>query len=463
MSRPSRFSIVALAAIVVVLAQILSCATQPTATATATASASAPATHGAGKSEQRVRSFALNVYKRELDGQWQGIRLASDGNVYFASSSHSAHVGGAFFRYDTATGKVTELVHEITEVCGEDVQTNPQGKVHSDIVEANGWLYMATHFASEKPGAYAKWTGSHALGYEIATRKMRDYGVIRPNYTAYSAVGVDPKRNYLYVFLLSQDAQLEAHVYRIDTVSGDKVDLGPVSAPGGGGFDNGSFWMFVDRRGDAWFSVKNQNGALRQIHGDTGRIEVHANALPPLVRWDANAKETDSRQQENRSIAWMQPLDGDRALMTMSPWGGTLYSFDSTKPMAEAFTPLAHIGPNYLGGIALGGDRVYYYQRKNRGFGNQEFRDFHLLSVSLDAAAGYPITDHGLLVDQDGRTVWRVPGMMADGRGHVYMIGDWWTNPGDLGSLRYHWNRGHEGYEQLKRGEFFAVADVAVQ
>ena len=178
------------------------------------------------------------------------------------------------------------------------------------------------------------------------------------------------------------------------------------------------------------------------------------------MRWDANAKETDAHQQASRSIAWMQPLDGDRALMTMSPWGGMLYSFDSTKPMAEAFTPLVHIGPNYLGGIALAGNRVYYYQRKNRGFGNQEFRDFHLLSVSLDAAAGYPITDHGLLVDQDGRTVWRVPGMMADGRGHVYMIGDWWTIPGDLGSLRYKWNNGHEAYDQLKRGEFFAVAEV---
>ena len=256
MRLPSRFPIVALAAIVVLLGPVLSCATQPAATATATATTtSTTSSRAPAKPEQRVRSFALNGYKRELDGQWQGIRLASDGNVYFASSSHSAHVGGAFFKYDTTTGKVTELVHEITDVCGEDVQTNPQGKIHSDIVEANGWLYMATHFASEKPGAYATWTGSHALGYEIATGKMRDYGVIRPNYTAYSAVGVDPKRNYLYVYLLSHDARQEAHVYRIDTVSGDKVDLGAVSAPGGGGFDKGSFWMFVDRRGDAWFSA----------------------------------------------------------------------------------------------------------------------------------------------------------------------------------------------------------------
>ncbi len=155
--------------------------------------------------QQPMQSFALNDYKRELDGQWQGIRLASDGNVYFASSSHSAHHGASFFKYDTTTGEVTELVHEITDICGEDVETNPQGKIHSDIVEANGWLYMATHFAAEKPGVYETWTGAHALGYELATGIWRDYGVILPGYTAYSAIGVDPARNFLYVFLTGPD------------------------------------------------------------------------------------------------------------------------------------------------------------------------------------------------------------------------------------------------------------------
>src|SRR5262249_47427556 len=166
--------------------------------------------------------------------------------------------------------------------------------------------------------------------------------------------------------------------------------------------------------------------------------------------------------QADRYIAWMQPLDGDRALMTMSVSGGMLYIFDSTQPMESAFTPLRHIGFNYLGGIAVGGNRVFYYQRENRGYGNQGFHDFHLMSVSLDAAFDYPITDHGLMVDQDGRTAWRTPGMMTDGQGHVYMIGDWRTIPGDLGTLRYDWNGGNEIYEQLDRGEFFAVANVAI-
>ena len=370
---------------------------------------------------QAVQTFALNDYKRELDGQWEGIRLASDGNVYFASSSHSAHHGASFFKYDTRTGQVIELVHEITGVCGEDVRTNPQGKIHSDIVEANGWLYMATHFASSKPRAWSTWTGSHALGYELATGKWRDYGVILKGYTAYSAVGVDPARHFLYVFLTGQTAGQTAFIYRIDTLTGDKVNLGRVSDPSKGDFDFACYWMFVDRRGDVWFSISKQDGALQQIHGDTGVIEVHPKALPALVRWDSDRPETDPTLQAARSIRWMQPIDGDKAVLTMSPMGGMLYSFDSTQPIATAFKPLRRIGFSDLG-MALGGNRVYYYQRANRGSGAQGFHDFHLLSVSLDAATGYPITDHGLLVDQDGRTAWRLPGMMTDGRGHVYAI-----------------------------------------
>ncbi len=432
----------------------------PTAAAGATTPTdqrSATATH------QLMKSFALNSYKRELDGQWQGIRLASDGNVYFASSSHSAHHGASFFKYDTTTGRVTELVHEMTDICGEDVQTNPQGKIHSDIVEANGWLFMATHFSNEKPGAYKTWTGAHALGYELATGRWRDYGVLRPGYTAYSAIGVDPVRHALYVFLTGKTAGQAAYMYRIDTVTGEKTNLGQVSAPsdGGGDYDFTSFWAFVDRRGDVWFSIKNQGGDLQQIHGDTGRIEVHANALPALVRWDSDQLETDPALRQSRSINAMQPLDGDRAVFTMMPNGGMLYEFDSTKPIASAFTPIRHIGFNRLV-FAVGGNRVFYNQRENRAFGNQDARDFHLLSVSLEEAAGYPITDHGLMVDQDGRKVWRMPGMAADGQGHLYTIGDWWTLPGDLGTLRYDWKGGKDIYKQLPRGQFFAVANVTI-
>src|SRR5437764_8771263 len=90
---------------------------------------------------QAVQSYALNNYKRTLEGQWEGMRYASDGNVYFGSSTNSPHDGASFFKYDPRTRQVTLLALDLTTICHEDPQTNPQGKLHSDIVEANGWLY----------------------------------------------------------------------------------------------------------------------------------------------------------------------------------------------------------------------------------------------------------------------------------------------------------------------------------
>jgi hypothetical protein len=398
-----------------------------------------------------------------LDGQWQGIRYASDGNVYFGSSTHSAHHGSAFFRYQPRTGKLTMLADDLTKICGEDPAANPQGKLHSDIVEANGWLYMATHFSSELPGAYASWTGSHLIGYRMATGKFRDYGVIHPNYDNYSAIGVDPKRNYVYVFVTGEAKGQVAYLYRFDTVTGAKKNLGQV-----GGQWATSFYTFVDRRGDVWFSIAAQNGELRRVHGDTGEIDVYPNALPPLFRWDRDEIDPDRKRQSRRGIMWMQPLDGDRAVFTLGYDGGMLCLFDSSQPIGSGreFQKIRHIGYSDLG-LAVGDRRVFYYQRANRGYGHQAdqatdgIHDFHLLSVSLDPADGHAITDHGLIQDQDGRVLWRAPGMMTDGRSRVFMIGDWWTLPGDIGSHRYQYEHGKESYLQLQRGEFFAVADVA--
>ena len=397
----------------------------------------------------------MNGYKRELDGQWQGIRYASDGNVYFGSSTHSAHHGASFFKFDPRTDQLTLLAEDITTIVGEDPQTNPQGKLHSDIVEANGWLYFSTHFSSELPGAYSQWTGSHVVGYQMATGAFVDYGVVHPNYMSYSAVAVDPARNYLYVFVTGQDETDVSYLYRIDTVSGAKTNLGQV----GSAFDS-SLWMFVDRRGDVWFSVFSRNGALFRVRGATGEIDESSQMLCRLCTAGTPSNWCPAPSRQRRGIMWMQPLDGDRALFTLGWHGGMLYMFDSSKPIGsgQEFQAIKHIGYSFLG-MAIGGNRVFYYQRANRGFGQQEAQDFHLLSVSLDPDAGYPITDHGLLKDQDGRLAWRLPGMATDGQ-RVFMIGDWWTIPGDLGTLRYRYNNGVETYEQLPRGEFFVVAEV---
>ena len=441
---------------------------------------------------QVVQSYALNSYARYLDGQWEGIRYASDGNVYFASSSQSAHHGAAFFRYNPATQQLTLLAEDITTVVGEDPLTNPQGKIHSDILEMHGWIFFTTHFgADDRPNGIAGWSGAHLVGYRISDTgsnnyfntpvgSFHDYGVIlpgSPGYDCYSAIAVDPVQNYIYVFATGEAPSQVSYVFRYNAATdtqATRVSLGQVY----GSFAASLYW-FTDSTGDVWFAIYNDNGALRRIHHDTQVIDRYDNVLPPFIRQDSNTADASF----DRSIQWMAPISGTKAVFTYNA-GGMLYQFDSSQATsnsvpASAFTALKWIGPSYIGS-ALGANRVFYYQRASGAVGHQgcdgsdtllppTCQDYHLKSVSLDP--GYAIADHGLIIDQSGRTVWRVPAMMTDGtNNNVYLVGDWWTYdtsgnpvPGDHGvnnTLRYHYSQGAEFYVDEPRGEFFAVAHV---
>jgi hypothetical protein len=171
-----------------------------------------------------VETFYLNQYVAVLDGQWSGICVASDGNCYFGSSTHSHNHGAAFLRYSPPTKKVTVLCEDITTLCGEDPKNTPQGKLHSPIVECDGWLYFGTHLGTYREEAKNAYPGGHVLGYELASGKFRDFGVVRARHSNYSAMQVDRRRKRLYVFVTpfgDQEAKKDgSHLYRMDLASG---------------------------------------------------------------------------------------------------------------------------------------------------------------------------------------------------------------------------------------------------
>src|SRR3972149_9671760 len=151
--------------------------------------------------ECRVRSIALNRYVKYFDGQWQGMISASDGACYFGASTHSPLHGSSFFKFEPTTRKLTVLAEDMTGVCGEDLaKTPPQGKIHSPIVEFDGWLYLTTHLSNYWDEAMDRYTGAHVIGYQLSTGKFRDFGIVRERYTIYSAINVDRKHRKLYVF-----------------------------------------------------------------------------------------------------------------------------------------------------------------------------------------------------------------------------------------------------------------------
>jgi hypothetical protein len=113
-----------------------------------------------------VHSIALNKIVKYFDGQWQGMTTASDGACYFGSSTHSPLHGSSFFKFDPITKKLTTLAEDMTKICGEDLtKTPPQGKIHSPIVECDGWLYLTTHLSNYWDEAINKNTGAHVIGY----------------------------------------------------------------------------------------------------------------------------------------------------------------------------------------------------------------------------------------------------------------------------------------------------------
>ncbi|MDB6121030.1 MAG: exported protein of unknown function [Pedosphaera sp.] len=394
-----------------------------------------------------VSSFPLDPYVPVLDGQWLGATVASDGNCYFSSSTHDNKHGATFFRYNPTNKVLTLLAEDITRICGENpTVTPPQGKIHSDIVEANGWLYFTTHLGNYWIEAEAAYTGGHVVGYELATGKFKDFGIVRSNYTCYAAVGVDKVRNKILSYVTRWWGPTpDSHMYRIDIATGAKEDLGIVPALN-------SFWFFVDSRGDGWFSCPADNGSLRVVRSATGTIQTFNNVLP------------EAQLGNGRWWDWAMALPvGNRCVIHMQG-GNFLYFFDADAFQTNgpnAFVTVRNIGPADSG-LALAPDRVYFLQRTNRQSGNQEFKDFHMMSVPL--FANTPILDHGLVMDQSGRLVWRLPGMAADAFGRLYMVGDWWLLQGEegtsLGTLRHTDDPG-TNYTALPRGEFFGVADFS--
>ncbi len=440
--------------------------------------------------EHRIYSISMNKIVKEWDGQWQGITVASDGNCYFSSSTHSKSHGAGFHMFNPETYEHTMIAEDMTVVCGEDDTASQQGKIHSPIVECDGWLYFTTHLSNYWKEGIENYTGAHVLGYEMSSGKFRDFGVVKPRYSIYSAIGMDPVRKKLYLFVVPFLPELYesdgCHLYSVDMITGEKEDLGLVVE----GRTAASFWFYVDNNGNVWFTLwkkhykyENDRGNLYVYRPDEQRIETYLDVLPKGELIDGTPV-VDEYSLSQRSWTWISPLPGnEKCYFTMGALGGgdeRLWLFDPTKKIetGEAFQVVASIGSNYFQ-TAVGGDRLYFVQYEDlnderRLFSEDEReidpssseyveRKLHLRSISLEEGADHnAITDHGEIVDQDGRAARMIMSMSADENGKVYVYGSWHVKSFKEATLQYLLFEYPNGdlYRLMKRGEFFAVIDT---
>jgi hypothetical protein len=125
---------------------------------------------------KHVQSTSYIVEQDFLDSQFQGIISASDGKTYFALASHTTEHNGQFYSFDPKSETVTHI-KDLGAWCGEDSLVgiaNTQGKIHSNIYEVDGKLYMSTtsgDFVEDFP-----YRGGHFIAYDLYTGECIDLG-----------------------------------------------------------------------------------------------------------------------------------------------------------------------------------------------------------------------------------------------------------------------------------------------
>lgn len=439
--------------------------------------------------KNKVYSISMNKICKEWDGQWQGMAVASDGNCYFGSSTHAKSHGAGFHKFDPRTYKHTMIVEDMTYLCGEQNLPFQQGKIHSPIVECDGWLYFCTHLSNYWKEGIEAYPGAHVFGYEMATGNFRDYGIVKERYSIYSAIAVDPVLKKLYVFSVPFVPELYksdgCHLMSIDMVTGEKKDCGKVVD----GRLGASFWFFVDKDSNLWFtlwkrnySYENDFGNLYCYNPEADSIKIYDNVLPKGQLIDGTP--VSETRNEQRAWTWLSPFPGrDKCYFIQGTLGGgdeRLWIFDPSKDIVsgEAFEPVAYIGSSYFE-TAVGGDRLYFCQYEDLEDARTIFsedereidpdspeyveRKIHLRSISLiDEGEHREIKDHGPLIDQDGRQALMIMSMAADNDGHVFVYGSWRPKSFKEATLQYLLFEYPNGdlYRLLKRGEFFAVINT---
>ena len=211
----------------------------------------------------------------EGDSNYHSLTAASNGLIYFTIGTHKAGSSARFFTFDPATDHLSEI-GRMNEVLGENTETTvPHGKVHTPLIEDEGFLYFSTHTSTYRGGlpdivpesGRDPYPGGHFMRYHLRTGTFESLAQIPMESEGLITMAMDTAGNrlfgltwpsgILYTYSIDEDRLLQ---YGAVQGRGEWGQLGKdwdficrrlAVGPDGRAFgssNDGSIWEFDSRR-----------------------------------------------------------------------------------------------------------------------------------------------------------------------------------------------------------------------
>ncbi len=373
--------------------------------------------------EAHVRAASHTLPHDFVDGQWQGIIVASDGQTYFSVSCHGPDNNAQFYRYDPKAGKIEHLA-DVGVWCGETDSPgkyNAQGKIHSNMYEYKGKLYGTTTSAhTEPPRPYES---GHFLAFDLATGAYEDLGkVVCPEgkWGLLAAV-FDPVFERLYA--VHQKGDLHYYDLKRKTV----VKVGPI--------EDGQWQcrgLICDTNGVLYGST--HDGVIYRYDPHANRISTLATRVPsdPAVTQPKGPSGIPNDWSWH-TTRWGQMLWDPESAWWYGVRGNDEYLFrfrapatpDAPDGQAEGLGSFAYPGKKTRNGsLGLARlDRTLYYVSYPVWASMA-----HLMSYNIDTGA---FTHHGPIIVEGDRRVSEIQSLAAGSDGKLHGVAMVWSIEGE--------------------------------
>jgi hypothetical protein len=377
----------------------------------------------------------------EGDCNYHSLTAASDGLIYFTVSTHHDRSAARIFTFDPEDESIEEI-GDLNEILATDISLEiPHGKIHTPLIEHEGYLYFSTHTAyydgnlpdiSPDDGR-APYPGGHFIRYHLKEGRFDVLAQLKIANEGIITMTLDPVNGTLYGLtwptgLLISYNLVEGLLHQWGAVQ-QRGEWGPLPEE----------WNFICRRfamddsgnlygatdtGRVWHFEKNTQRPVRYLEG----INV-ADMAPPAEAGFEILPEPHFFWNNWRTILWNPNSQsfwglqgGSTQLFEFKPEEGILRSVQSLRangiPNNTRRNPLR----SQLG-FMLGPDNTLAYLAHAPGLKTSVREPLetsvHLMTYAIDSGT---LKDHGPLVSSTSQRIFFAESLEIGANGHLYTV-----------------------------------------